>query len=318
MTQVAERRIVTLTPNPALDIAASVRKLVPDRKMRCENVRKDPGGGGINVARVIHRLGGNVVAVFPSGGVAGELVCAGLRGEGVPFRAIASSGETRENFNIIDLEAGKQFRFIFPGSELAPGDWGAALETAVALLAPGDFLVGSGSLPPGVPEHFYADMARAAIAKGAFAVVDASGPALHGLGKQKVHLLKVSLGEMGEMLGRKLGDANAWRTACAEVIAMGRAETVALSLGSQGALLASGDGLWRAAAPAMPSANAVGAGDSFLAAFVWKTARGAKPDEALRYAVAAGSAAMLSTGTGLCQRSEVERLARQIVVERVG
>jgi 6-phosphofructokinase 2 len=311
------RTVVTLTLNPALDIAASVQKLIPDRKLRCEDIRRDPGGGGINVARVIHRLGGNVTAIFPCGGVTGKIICERLTAEGTPFCAVPVVGDTRENFNVIDRAAGQQYRFIFPGSALATTDWQACLDNAIALIEPGDYLVGSGSLPPGVPEDFYALMARAAQSKGVHAVVDASGSALRGLGLQIVHLLKTSLSEMSELVGRPLPDLDAWKQACMDVISGGKAEHVALSLGPHGALLASGNQFWRAAAPKMHSTNAVGAGDSFLGALVWMLAGGAAPAEALPYAVAAGSAAMLSGGTGLCDRPHVEQLAKEIVVERL-
>ncbi|HVP85261.1 MAG TPA: 1-phosphofructokinase family hexose kinase [Rhizomicrobium sp.] len=311
------KRVVTLTLNPALDIAASVAKLVPDRKLRCEDTRKDSGGGGVNVARVIHRLEGEVTAIFPAGGVAGEVVCQRLREERVPFHAIPVAGETRENFNVIDRETTKQYRFIFPGSALSEIDWRACLNAALALLTPGDYLVGSGSLPPGVPEDFYARMARAAQAKGANAVVDASGPALKGFDTQKVHLLKTSRSEMSDLVGHALPNLASWQTACTNIVAERKADLVALSLGPEGALLAASNGIWRATAPAMSSANAVGAGDSFLAALVWKLANGAAPPDALPFAVAAGSAAMLAVGTGLCERANIDRLAKDIAIERL-
>ncbi|HVZ69739.1 MAG TPA: 1-phosphofructokinase family hexose kinase [Rhizomicrobium sp.] len=317
MTAAARKRIVTLTLNPALDIAANVEKLVPDRKLRCENVRKDPGGGGINVARVAHRLGGEVTAVFPSGGIAGEIVCECLRKEQVPFRAIPVAGDTRENFNVIDRQAGKQYRFIFPGSALAEVDWQACLDGALALIGPGDYLVGSGSLPPGVPEDFYARMSRAAEALGALVAVDTSGPALKGLGSQRVHLLKASRSEMSELAAQPLPDLAAWRRTCENLVSLRKADIVALSLGPDGALLATSAGVWRAAAPAMASANAVGAGDSFLGSLVSTLAGGTAPADALPVAVAAGSAAMLAAGTGLCERAHVTRLAKDVVVERL-
>ena len=112
--------IVTLTPSPAVDLSTSVARLDPDHKLRCAAPRRDPGGGGINVARVIHRLGGKVTAVYPAGGPSGDLLTRLLREEGVPTHPVRASGDTRENFYVLETSTGRQFKFILPGPVLGP------------------------------------------------------------------------------------------------------------------------------------------------------------------------------------------------------
>jgi len=207
-------KVVTLTPNPALDIATSVEKLLPSHKLRCGPVRRDPGGGGINVARVIHRLGGKVVAVYSCGGGSGDELRDLLRREGLLHRAVHVAGHTRESFNITEDASGSQFRFILPGDPMTEGEAKRCIDVAVSLVASGDYVVGSGSLPPGPPVDFYARFIRAAVAKGAKSVIDTQGASLRAVLEAGVDVLKASAREMGEYLGVEPKEAGAWPHAC--------------------------------------------------------------------------------------------------------
>src|SRR5215207_9826896 len=106
--------IVTLTLNPAIDVCAAVPALEPERKLHCTDAETSPGGGGVNVARAIHRLGGIATAVFPCGGSTGALLCELLDAEGVTIVPVAASGITRENFAVTELSTGRQYRFVLP------------------------------------------------------------------------------------------------------------------------------------------------------------------------------------------------------------
>src|SRR3974377_2197982 len=154
--------IVTLTMNPALDIAPSTDRVIPTHKLRCSMPRYDPGGGGINVARAVHALGGDAAAVFPIGGPAGEMVRHMLQQEGVAHHAVAISGFTRESLAVEELTSGKQLRFILPGPELWPADQERCLDQLSAPAWGAQYIVASGSLPPGVPDGFYARVAELA------------------------------------------------------------------------------------------------------------------------------------------------------------
>jgi 6-phosphofructokinase 2 len=153
------RSIVTLTMNPAVDESTSVPYVLPDRKLRCQPPTYEPGGGGINVARAIRKLGGDALACFPVAGPAGELLKQLLDTEGVRYTAIAVTRWTRENLNVMEEVSGRQFRFCMPGPTLDDREWPVFLDWLQQLRPSPDFLVASGSLPPGVPVDFYARLA---------------------------------------------------------------------------------------------------------------------------------------------------------------
>ena len=306
-------KVVTLTPNPALDVATHVDRLVPEHKLRCGPVRRDPGGGGINVARVIHRLGGKAVAVFPAGGSTGDLLQGLLRAEGVDARAVKAAGATRESLHVSDA-GGAQYRFVLPGEPLSESEWTACRDTALAETGEGDFLVGSGSLPPGVLADFYAGAFTAAKAKGAKTVIDTHGPPLDAALAQGVYLLKASAREMATHLGHRPADAASWCGACSGVVRGGKAEIVIVTLGAEGAVLIGAGQALHATVPVVKALTSVGAGDAFLGGFLFKLESGAAMDAALRYAAACGTAALLSHGTGLSDPAQVERLLAQVAI----
>ena len=309
--------VVTLTLNPALDLSAEVDRIEPIHKLRCNAPRRDPGGGGINVARVLRRLGGGVTAVVPLGGVTGTLIETLLRHEGVPAAPVAIAGETRENIHIGERCSGRQYRFVMPGPALSPAELDAVCKALDLAHAKPDFVVASGSLPPGAPIDFYALIAARVKALGRKLILDTSGDALRAGLAEGVWLVKPNRRELAELAGKTLSDEAAWIGAAREILAKGGAEIVALSLADKGARLITKDTVWAAHAPPIKPASTVGAGDSFVGALTWVLARGGDLPEALRHAVAAGTAALLSHGTELCHAEAVEQLAPQVVVEKL-
>lgn len=312
MPRARSERIATLTMNPALDISFAVERMTPTRKLRCQGVRADAGGGGINVARAIRRLGGRSRAILLAGGGAGERIQAMLRSERVAHLAIPIAGETREDFTAQELATGAQYRFVLPGPKLRRADCAAALEAIAAMQPRPAILVASGSLPPGAPLGFYAELARLAHRLGIRLALDASGAPLRRALAAGVWLVKPNLGELQALVGRPLPDLESRLAACEALVRSRKAELVALSLGAEGALLVGRDVAWRAAAPRVTALSTVGAGDSFMAGLVFALASGASADEALRQAVAAGAAALTAPGTQLCHRRDVEALAQRV------
>jgi 6-phosphofructokinase 2 len=305
--------IVTLTMNPALDIATSTDRVEPTHKLRCAAPRYDAGGGGINVARAVHALGGDAAAVFPAGGAAGEMINHLLKQEGVRHHTIAISGFTRESLAVEDKATGQQFRFILPGPEISKRDQERCLDQLSLVVEKADYIVASGSLPLGVPEDFYARVAGLAQALGKRLVLDTSGAALKSAG-QGVFLLKPSLRELQDLAGREIRTDRDQETAAQEVVRHGLSEIVVLSLGAEGSLLATAEGCERFAAIPVEARSTVGAGDSMLAGIVLGLTRGLALRDAVRFGMAAGAAALLGSGTELCRRSDVERLyARQFL-----
>jgi 6-phosphofructokinase 2 len=307
-----QRAIVTLTVNPALDVSTSTERVLPGHKLRCGPTVLDPGGGGVNVARVVQRLGGQAIAVYAAGGPTGQAYRQLLDREGVVARVVNIEGSTRESFTVDETATGEQFRFVLQGPQLREAEWRDCLAAVEALMMEGGMLVASGSLPPGVPDDFYAHIARAAKQRGMLCVIDASGLALREALDEGVYLVKPSQRELAELVGSELDSEPDQIAAAREIVAEGRAQIVALSLGADGAILVTADGVLRQANPEVEVRSTVGAGDSFLAAFVLRIAQDRSIAEAFRAAVAAGSATAMTPATELCHRADVERLEAQL------
>ena len=309
--------IVTLTPNPAIDLSTSVDRIVPMRKLRCAPQRRDPGGGGVNVARVVKKFGGDVEAILPVGGVTGQLLCRLINEQGIPNRIIEAEAETREDFSVSDLSTAQQYRFVLPGLPLREAEWRGCLDAVAATAPRPKFIVGSGSLPLGVPDDFYARVAEIAGRLGAKFILDTSGAPLAAAIEHGVYLIKPNQREMRDLAGFELLDQNDWIIAARQYIEAGKVEIVALSLGHLGALLVTKDQALRAQPLPIKPVSAVGAGDSFLGALVFSLTKGDSLADAFRLGVAAGSAALVNEGTELCRPAEAYRLYAATTIESV-
>ena len=307
--------VVTLTPNPAIDLSTSVARMVPSRKLRCAAQQRDPGGGGINVARVVKRFGGDVEAIYPAGGFTGQLLRSLLDREHIPSRVVEAVAETREDFSVTETETGNQFRFVLPGLALAEGEWRGLLEILGGTNPAPKIVVGSGSLPPGVPHDFYAQAAAVAKRIGAKFFLDTSGDQLVAALDHGVTLIKPNLREMQELAGRPLVNEQDWVAAARQPIDAGKVEIVALSLGHLGALLVTKDKALRSPALPVDQVSTVGAGDSFLGAIAFSLAQGRPIEDAFRLALASGSASLTMHGTELCRPADVERLCAEVVIQ---
>lgn len=297
--------ILTLTLNPALDVLSAIDRVEPTHKLRCSEAVMHPGGGGINVARVLHRLGADGLALYTQGGVTGHELATLLAQEGVPAQGLPIAAETRESFSVHENSTGLDYRFVLPGPRLQPDEVEQALQGVARHGATARYWVLSGSLPPGVPDDLYARIARQARAQGARLVLDSSGPALRAALSAGVFLFKPSLRLTGghELAGgvQLLGLA-------------GQGLAVALTLGEQGALLITPEQAWRAPPLSVAVASTIGAGDSFVGGLV--AALASQPDQtgpidwpaALAMAMATSAASLLHPGTALCQPDDVRQL----------
>lgn len=298
--------IVTLTLNPTIDSASEAERVRPTHKIRTFNERYYPGGGGINVARVIASLGGAALPVYMAGGPTGALLADLLRVQGFASTVVPIEGTTRISHAVYERATGLEYRFVAEGPEVSEAEWRRCLTAVRALDF--DWLVASGSLPRGLPVAAYAELAAIAAARGARFVLDTSGPALAAAAAAGgVHLLKPSLGELAALVGRPLGTLAEQEAAAAELVA-GGIGVVALTMGHHGALLAHAGGTVLLRPPPVEARSTTGAGDSFLAALVLGLAGGRPPADAFRLAVAAGTAAVLTPGTELCDPADVARL----------
>jgi 6-phosphofructokinase 2 len=311
-------QVITVTPNPAIDVSTSVGEIVPFSKLRCAPARHHPGGGGINVARVVTRLGGEAIALYPVGGVTGQRLRQLLDREQVRSLSVPASEETREDFTVFEETTKRQYRFVLPGARLSEPEWRESLDVLASIEPRPSFVVASGSLPPGAPEDFFGRVARISKDMNAKAVVDSSGPPLKAALEEGVHLIKPNRREFRELTGVTSNDDAALIEAGRRLIDDGAAKVIALTLGPSGALLITRDRALRAAGLPIEPASVVGAGDSFVGAMVWSLMRNDSLDVALKYGVAAGSAALLSPGTELCTLADVLRLVPEVTVAVLG
>lgn len=303
--------VVTVTLNPCIDKTFSVERVVPDRKLAAENVREYPGGGGINVARVITRLGGDARALWSCGGDTGRRLARLLDAENVPHEPIPIEGEVRENLIATDASSGEQYRFGMPGPLLTDGERAHWVECLQQLPSSARYVVFSGSLPGGMPAEWYGDLLRA-VPSGTRVVVDTKRDALRRALQAGVYLIKPNARELGEATGRELSDDEQIERAAREIVERGGAEVVIVSLGRGGALLVTADGIERFSAPSVPVRSKVGAGDSLVGGLVTALDQGRRLEEAASLGVAAGAAAFMTEGTELCRREDTERLARSV------
>jgi 6-phosphofructokinase 2 len=285
--------------SPAVDIFACTERLYVDSKSRCQIARREPGGG-INVARNLRRMGLDVMALFPAGGFGGELLTQLLKRDLLPFKRIPISNETTQNMGLVEKESGRQFHLVFPGAKLQESEWQQCLSSISALEPAPEYLVVSGSLPPGVPVDFFARVAALAKERGIKLVLDISGKPLQLALESGVYLVKLNREDFSS-LGYSGGDNYQSRlSALTAMVAKGYADIMVLTLGPRGALLATreGDHL-HAAPPPVEVVSHVGAGDSFVSVMFARLIRGNSVPEAFRYGVAAAAAKISTAGNQL-------------------
>jgi 6-phosphofructokinase 2 len=305
--------ILTITLNPALDVLTTIDKVSDTHKMRCGAVLKHPGGGGVNVARVLHRLGANCMALYLAGGVTGERHHKLMSAEKVRCHVIPIADETRESFTAHETSSGNDFRFVLPGPHVSASEYEACFDY-VAQHMPRKFLVISGGIAPGVPENFYARLTALAKQHGVRVVIDSNGPALSEALKVGVYLFKPSLRELRDLTGQDLPDEDSQLAAAQQLIQSGQAEIVAVSLGAEGAMIVSASEHWCARSIKVDVQTTIGAGDSFVAAMVWALNRDESLRKAFQFGMASGAAALLAPGTSLSQAADIAQLMPLLVL----
>jgi 6-phosphofructokinase 2 len=299
--------ILTITFSPCIDKSTSVAALIPEKKLKCMAPKLEPGGGGINVARAIKKLGGAAVAIFPSGGYTGKFFNHLLEIENIPAVIIETANETRENFIVLEESSNNQYRFGMPGTMLLETEWQQCLK-AVEAIPDAAFIIASGSLPPGVPLDIYTQLAKIAKDKKAKFIVDASGKALQQAIDEGVHLIKPNIGELAALAGKDKLQADEVKIIAQQIIAGKSCEVIVVSMGAAGAMLVTKDIAATITPPAVKRKSTVGAGDSMVAGIVFYLSQGKNIFDAARYGVACGTAATMNSGTELCKKEDADFL----------
>jgi 6-phosphofructokinase 2 len=307
------KTIVTMTMNPAIDKSSGVAHVVAERKLYCKPPRFEPGGGGVNVARAMKKLGGESSLLYPAGGLTGERLQELLDQEGLDHRPFPIEGLIRESLVILEESTGLQYRFGMPGPEFQEEEWERCLDELSALCPTANYLVASGSLPPGVPTDFYARVARVGKERGTKVIIDVSGEAMKEALKEGVYLIKPNIREFRELVGKEIKEESQIKAAARKMVKSGRCEVLVISLGAAGALMVSREISEHILPPTVPIVSKVGAGDSMVAGMVLSLARGRTLRESALFGVAAGAAAVMTPGTELCRREDVERLFGSMV-----
>lgn len=306
-----QNRIVTLTFSPAIDKSASVPKLIPEKKLSCSTPVYEPGGGGINVARAIKRIGGNATAIYLAGGYPGKFLTKLLDKEEIDGIPIQTINPTRENLVIKEIATQKQYRFGMPGAQTSPREWQNCLKVIEQLIDV-DYLVISGSLPDRAPENIFSEISRFCVAKKTRLIVDTSREALSQAVKAGVFLIKPNLKELAALVGQETISKTQIKQASKELIKEHKCEAVITSLGAEGAMLVTGKISFDITPPPVKVQSTVGAGDSMLAGVVMGLYHHKNMIQSLQYGVACGTAATLNPGTELCHLRDVNRLYRII------
>lgn len=300
--------IVTITINPAIDKSTTTEKLVPDKKLRCSNMVIEAGGGGINVSKAIWELGGQSLALFPSGGMNGKLIEKYFEKRGIHFKAIPLEEETRENIMVCESISNAQYRFIMPGPTLSQKEANQCFELIKSLSPVPTIIVASGSLAPGLPDTFFQELASLSKALNAKLFVDTSGRPLQLAANKGVFLLKPNLTELCGLSGKEHLELDEVDDAAFEIIRKGHCDVIVVSMGPSGAILVTRDGSQHIPAPSVKKLSTVGAGDSMVAGMAWMLEQGKSLIDMARFGVACGTAATMNAGTQLFKKDDVFKL----------
>lgn len=312
--------ILTITLNPALDVSTSVGKVVPGPKLRCDEPRYDPGGGGVNVSRAILRLGGKSTAFVALGGETGVAFKAMLDGEDIQVEPFKVTGNTRQAFAVVETSTGQQFRFQLPCPAWSPEQSDRLIGALKPHLIKGCIAVLSGSTPTGVSADIAATINRMAADNGARLILDTSGEALVAAAANPgppFFLMRMDGAEATEVSGKTFATPGELADYGEQLIRGGATERLVMSMGATGTVGVTASERFFCAPPKIKTLSAVGAGDSMVAAIALELSRGGDFRDAVRHGVAAAGSAVLTPATELCSSATADEILRRVATEEV-
>lgn len=308
--------IYTVTLNPALDKTVEIPGMALDTVNRITSMRTDPGGKGINVSKVIAKLGGESCAVGILGGESGRTLLAALEREGLRTHFRFVEGQTRTNLKIIDRALHTNTDINEPGLTVSPADLDALLRDLLGMVREGDIVVLAGSLPQGAPQDTYRVWTAACREKGARVCLDADGVLLAEGLKAAPYLIKPNEDELSRLVGHRLTDTDEL-IAEGQRLLKGSVTRVVISLGERGALYLRGNEVLYAEGLSVPVGSTVGAGDSVVAALAYADSLGMSDEDAVRLSTATGAANVMCSGTQPAEREAIEKLLPQVKIRRI-
>lgn len=337
----AAKPVITFTMNPAVDLFGETQEIFDDSKSRCIQTALIPGGGGINVARNMRRMGSDTIAVFPAGGPNGNYLAQLLDDDGQRYQAIPTAAHTRQNFAITDTSREVMHHFVFPGPALSAAELSACREALVANCQ--DMLVLSGSLPENIDPAFYAEITDAVKQNGCKVLLDTSGKALSETLFRGAYLAKLNRKEFSSLGFDEHAPVATLKEQMIDMVERGAVDVLIVTLNRGGALLVSKEPVSKKAVtnepvtkePVSNGANStgvnayyfsapktkiishVGAGDAFMSALAHQLNQGASLKNAFRYGVAAAYVTVQCTGNQLDDLNWLERAVKDVVEEPI-
>lgn len=307
--------ILTVTLNPVIDISANVRKVEPERKLRCEAPLSEPGGGGINVSKALRNLCGNSIALYFCGGHTGQRLIDLMDKEEIESYPLSIEGATRENFSIIEETTNRQYRFVMPGPEITGHELKKFYEAIRYMDPHPDIIVLSGSAAPGIPPDIAANVADMGRELGFKTVVDMKGEPLVKAVEAGIYFAKPNITEFRALIGNDKAGLDEIERVARRMIYNGRCEMMLVSLADDGALFVSEEKVEHIKTIEIEAKSKVGAGDSMTAGVLCALAQGKSLYEAALYGTAAGTAAVITPGSQLCTKKDTDEIYKKLLIE---
>lgn len=309
--------IYTVTLNPALDKTVEIRGLVVDGVNRIGQMRTDPGGKGINVSKVIQKLGGESMASGILGGNTGRAILTALEEMGLSCFFQFVEGETRTNIKVVDPVNHTNTDINEPGVTVSEEILNGLLEEVLGKLKENDIVVLSGSLPKGAPQDTYRTWVKACRGKGAKVILDADGALLKAGLEASPYLIKPNHHELSALMGRTMSEPEELAEAARELMGQYGIRKIVVSMGGAGALYVTQEQTVYAEGLKVPVGSTVGAGDSVVAALAVAEERGLSLEETVRLSTATGAANVMCSGTQAAGYGVIEGLLAKVVFRQI-
>ena len=312
------RKIHTITLKPAVDYSTSTDHVTAGPKLYCRQPRIDPGGGGVNVARTIVKLGGRVRAFVVVGGEMGNRLLKLLDAENVPIEACRVAGETGYSLAVTDEKTEEQFRFTLPGAAVGESDALKIMDQISGTLAGEEYVVLSGGMPDGLADTYPQDVQATVARRNGRLVVDTSKAPLLRLIKAPVaplDVLRLDRSEMEKVIAQRMRSISDNLAYTEQLVRRGVAKIVVTGHGAEGSAMVAGHQRFFCHAPKVTVRSKIGAGDALVGALTLSLSRGDGPEQALKWGVAAAAATVSTEGTTFCDLSETTALLPQCRLE---